>query len=252
MGQAQGISVIPPSGEWVTDRGELLSPVEERMLTEKLRSYADTTSTQIVVVTLQSLDGVPAADYAVELGRRWRVGQEGKDNGAVILVSRDEREAFIATGYGLEGSIPDAIASRIYRNIMVPHFRAGRFHSGISEAADALIAAARGEFAAERVEAPRRRQERGLDGATLFVLMIIAYFILSGVRSGGGGSGGGRRYRRRSGIPPVIIWGGGGGGGFGGGRGGFGGGGGGFGGGGFGGFGGGGGSFGGGGAGGSW
>jgi uncharacterized protein len=245
--RAQQLDVLPPSGAWVTDQGDVLSAAEERLLTDKLRSYSDTTSTQIVIVTLASLGGVPAADYATALGRRWEVGQAGKDNGAVILVSRDDRAVFIATGYGLEGAIPDAVAARIVRNVLIPNFRQGQFYNGLNAAADALIAAARGEYQAERQ--PRTDDGGGIDIATVFVLMVILYFFFTAARRGGGGGrGGGRRYRRRTGLPPVIIWGGGSGGW---GCGGFGGGG--FGGGGFGGgFGGGGGSFGGGGAGGSW
>ncbi len=247
---AQQIDVIPPSGQWVTDRADMLSADEEAALTQKLRTYADTTSTQIVIVTLPGLDGVPIDEYAFALGRRWEVGQAGKDNGAVILVSRDDRGVFIATGYGLEGAVTDAHASRIIRNVVVPSFRQGRFYEGLSGASDAIIAAARGEFESDGPARGARGGEGGLDFATLFVLAIIAFFIFNAVRHGGGGGkggGGGRRYRRSHGGPPILIWGGG----FGGGGGGFGGG---FGGGGFGGggFGGGGGSFGGGGAGGSW
>ena len=243
--QAQQIEVIPPTGEWVTDRGDFLSDSEEQALTQKLRSYQDTTSTQIVIVTLPSLEGNEPADYATALGREWRVGQEGQDNGVVILLSRDDREVFIATGYGLEGAIPDAIASRIVRNVMVPRFREGNFYAGLDAAVDHLVAAARGEFTAEQIQEPEREGEGAFDGASLFVLFIIAYFVLNAIRRGGHGGDGGKKVRRGSrGHGPLIIWGGGFGGGSGGG----------FGGGGFGGggFGGGGGSFGGGGAGGGW
>lgn len=231
--------VIPPSGAWVTDQGDFLTPPEEQALSAKLRSYADTTSTQIVVVTLSTLDGYEASEYATELGRSWGVGQQGQDNGVVILLSREEREVFIATGYGIEGAIPDAIAARIYRNLIVPAFREGQFYSGLDLAVDALVAAAKGEFTAEDVP-----DGEGDGGILLLVIFLVLLFVLINAAKHGGGGGGGKRYRSsRSGIPPVIIWGGGGG--FGGGGGGFGG----FGG---GGFSGGGGSFGGGGAGGGW
>src|SRR5690606_32397824 len=129
--RAQQIDVIPPSGQWVTDRAGLLTPAEVQALTEKLRAYSDTTSTQIVIVTLPDLGGMPVDEYAFALGQRWGVGQAGKDNGVVILVSRDDRQAFIATGYGLEGAITDAHAGRIYRNILVPYFREGQFYAGL-------------------------------------------------------------------------------------------------------------------------
>ena len=237
--RAQGFDVIPPSGLWVTDLGDMMTSSEEQRLTQKLETYNDTTSTQIIVVTLPSLDGIPPADYAVELGRRWGVGQQGQDNGVVILASRNDRKLYIATGYGLEGAIPDIIASRIIQNVMVPSFRQGRFYEGFSLAADALIEAARGEFTA----LPQENIE-GIDPEVLKVLIWIAIVVIILI-SRNRGSGGGRKHRRGNGFP-VIIWGpsmGGsswGGGGFGGG--GFGGGG----------FSGGGGSFGGGGAGGSW
>lgn len=246
---AQQIDVIPPSGRWVTDHGDMLSAAEEQALTQKLQHYQDSTSTQIIVVTLPSLEGHEPADYAVALGRAWGVGQQGQDNGVVLLVSRDDREVYIATGYGLEGAIPDAIAARIVRNVIVPRFRQGNFYLGIDEAVDNLAAAATGEFSADQIRSPDREGEGVFGAATIFVLAIIFIFIINAIRHnrGGGGGDGGRRYRSRRGGPPIIIWGGG----FGGGRGGgFGGGG--FGGGGFGGFSGGGGSFGGGGAGGGW
>lgn len=238
---AQGFDVIEPTGKWVTDLGEMLSSSEERWLAQKLDSYEDTTSTQIVIVTLPSLNGVPEAEYAIALGRKWGVGQEGQNNGIVILASSQDRRIFIAPGYGLEGAIPDALASRIIQNVIFPNFRRGDFYSGFDSGIDALIAAARGEYDA----LPGTNRDT-LDPETVFMLIMLALFLFS-MFSKGGGKSGGKRYRSRRGDFPVILWGpsfgGGSGGGFGGG---------GFGGGGFGGFGGGGGSFGGGGAGGGW
>lgn len=243
VAQAQRIEVIPPSGQWVTDEADLLTPAEEQLLSQKLAAYADTTSTQIVIVTLPTLGGIPAADYAVELGRRWGVGQRAYNNGIVILVAREEREVFIATGYGLEGAVPDALASRIVREVVVPRFRQGDFYGGLSAAVDALIAAAQGEYQAP----PRAPASQGtwMALALLFAFLIVLVFLLSAARNSGRPPGSGsqrvrspyRSYRHHADFPPVIIWGGGGGG---------------FGGGGWGGFSGGGGSFGGGGAGGRW
>lgn len=240
---AQQIEVVPPADRLVNDRAGMLSATEVRQLEQKLRGYADTTSTQIVVVTISSLDGAPASMYATQLGREWGVGQQGQDNGVVILISEGDREVFIATGYGLEGAIPDAIASRIVRNIIRPAFRQGAYFAGLDRASDALIAAARGEFTAAEAE-PEHREDRSFDLANGFILLILLYFVVNGMRRGRRGGGNGGQRRRRDAGGPFIIWGGGGHGGFSGG-GSFGGGGG-----GFGGFGGG--SFGGGGAGGSW
>jgi uncharacterized protein len=249
--------IIAPTGLWVTDNAGMLSESEEQILTERLAKYAAESSVQIVVVTLPDLGGTPAGDYAVELGRLWQVGSADHDNGFVVLVSRDDRQVFIATGYGAEASVPDAVAGRIVRTVIVPNFREGRFFEGLSGAVDRLVEATRGEYQAD---APSRAS--GILVAAIFIglLLLVIFIIVVAVRNARDNDDPSRRRRRRARrerlarrrrIPPVIIWGGGRHrGGFGGGFGGFGGGsGGGFSG---GGFSGGGGSFGGGGAGGGW
>jgi uncharacterized protein len=227
-----------PSGP-VLDQGGLLSPTQEQQLDRKLTAFEDTTSTAIVVVTLQSLNGAPISDYAIELGRAWGVGQDEKDNGVVFLVSRDDRKMFIATGYGVEGALPDAVANRIVERIVTPAFREGQFYAGIDRGTDAIIQATKGEYDASQ-ETRSRSSDDGIPTALIFTILILVYFVGRGFFRGGGKRG--RKSRRRHGDSSVFIWGSGGG--FSGGSGFSGGGG------GFGGFGGG--SFGGGGAGGSW
>ena len=239
--------VPPPSDRLVNDFAEFLEPVEERALERKLQTYADTTSTQIVVVTVQDLGGMDSQEFALEIGRTWGVGQEGRDNGIVFLVSRAERQIRIEVGYGLEGVVPDALASRIIRDVVTPSFKQGQFFAGINAGADLIMAAAAGEFEG-MPSSGGSGNGGGIDPIFLYLAFIFIYFVISGIRNKGGGKGGYRKGRR--GSLPIIFWGGGlhgghRGGGMGGGFGG-----GGFGGGGFGGFGGGG--FGGGGAGGSW
>lgn len=235
---AQRYDFPPRPSEPVLDQGALLSPTEEQRLARKLTAFEDTTSTAIVVVTLQSLNGAPVSDYAIELGREWGVGQGDKDNGVVFLVSKGDRKMFIATGYGVEGALPDAIANRIVERVVTPAFRDGQFYTGIDRGTDAIIQATKGEYDASR-EPRSASSDDGTPMALIFTILILVYFVGRSFFRGGGGKGG--RTSRRHGGGPVVIWGGGGGGGGGGFSGG---------GGGFGGFGGG--SFGGGGAGGSW
>jgi len=227
-----------PSGP-VHDQANLLTYGEHERLAQKLTRFEDTTSTAIVVVTLPSLNGAPISDYAFELGREWGIGQEEKDNGIVLLVSKNDREMFIATGYGVEGALPDAVANRIIERVITPAFRRQAFYAGLDRGTDAIIQATKGEFEADAT------QSASSDGgdipiALLFILLVLAYFVGQSFFRRGGKK---KRRSRRAGDASVIFWGSGGG--FSGGGGGFSGGGG-----GFGGFGGG--SFGGGGAGGSW
>jgi uncharacterized protein len=238
---ARAQPAIPPRPDrLVNDYAGLLAPAEREALERKLVAYDDSTSTQLVVALFPSLEGADAGQFATELGQAWGVGQAASDNGAVILVGVEDRQVFIATGYGLEGAVPDALAGRIVRNEIVPAFRAGQFYRGLDAATTAIMAAAAGEYTA----ADRATGERAPPGA-LVVFVILLIVVIAALSAGrrSGGKGRGRRRRSGWGGPGIVFipggWGGGGwsgGGGFGGG--------------GFGGFGGGG--FGGGGAGGSW
>jgi uncharacterized protein len=205
-------------------------------------AYNDSTSSQIAVVTVASLDGNDIADYSQKLYEAWGIGRKGKNNGILILVAQQEHQARIQTGYGLEGAVPDALAKRIISNTLVPAFRQNQYYAGLDRGTDQLIALAKGEYKADPADArPQGRSDSSGSGMPFWVIIIVLVVIFTMLRNRGGG--GGNRGFGGGFIPPIIF----GGGGFGGGGGGFGGGGGG---GGFGGFGGG--SSGGGGASGSW
>lgn len=233
----------------VNDAAQLLTPDQIASLEAKLVAYDDTTSNQIAVVLVKTLNGLEPNDYATQLGREWGVGGKEFNNGLVILIStgndgQEKRKVYIATGYGLEGAIPDIIAKRIVDREMIPNLQAGNYYRALDEATDALIKAAAGEYKAPEGYRNRGEGEGGIPvGLIIFIIIMVIIFAS---RGGGGRGGGGmlsrRGYRGWNSGPPIFFpggFGGGGGGGFGGGGGG-----------GFGGFGGGG--FGGGGAGGDW
>ncbi len=226
----------------VNDFAGLLSEAQQDALERKLVAFDDSTSTQITVVIVPDLQGYDKADFAQRIGEAWKVGQKGFDNGVVILLKpkteRSRGEAFIATGYGVEASIPDAIAKRIVLRKMIPFFKKGDYYGGLDAAVDEIMARLKGEFSKDD------EQGSGFPVVIFLLIMIVIFIVLTRNSRGGNSSstGSGRGFTSTGG---PFIWGSG----FGGGsRGGFGGGS--FGGGGFGGFGGG--SFGGGGAGGSW
>jgi uncharacterized protein len=224
----------------VVDEAGLLSAQQRESITTALAAHEQKSGQQLVVVTLNSLQGLPIEDYGYQLGRHWGIGQKDKDTGALLIVAPNERVVRIEVGYGLEGELTDAATRLIIENIILPEFRAGRFGQGIVAGTGAVLqilgGAPPGEVAAERQRQPERRRE----AAAAFPLlpMIFLFIFLLAAR-------GGRSRRRRGGwyggFPPIGR-GGFGGGGFGGGGGGFGGGG----------FGGGGGGFGGGGSSGRW
>jgi uncharacterized protein len=236
-------------GSWVNDYAGIFSSAEESALDRKLNEFEYRSSTQIFVVTLADDGGYPADMLAPMIGEQWGVGQQGKDNGLLILVDMQERDVFISTGYGLEEYVPDITAGRIVDHEILPNFKNGQYYKGIDAATEVLISLLDGKFTAEEYKKQTSGSGAGSIGGVIF--MIILFSILFGGRRRSSGMG-------RSNLPLWIALGmlsgsrhGGSWGNFSSGKGGFGGGG--FGGGGFGGFGGGGGgSFGGGGAGGSW
>ncbi|UOQ98423.1 TPM domain-containing protein [Hymenobacter sp. 5317J-9] len=240
---AQNTPPRPNPPRLVNDLAGLMQAGEADALERKLVAYDDSTSSQIAVVTVPTLDGDDVANYAQNLYESWGIGRKGKNNGILILVAQQEHVARIQTGYGLEGAVPDAIAKRIISNTLVPAFRQNQYYAGLDRATDQLIALAKGEYQADPEDArPQRSRGSSGSGFPFWAIIIVMVFIFIMLRNRGGGGGRGNRGFGGGFVPPIIF----GGGGFGGG-GGWGGGGGG---GGFGGFGGG--SSGGGGASGSW
>jgi len=231
---AQEMPARPDPARLVNDFTNTLTPAQQEALEKKLVAIDDSTSTQIAVVIIKSLNGYDVADYNVKLGRAWGVGGKENNNGVVLLIVKEDRKINIATGYGLEGALPDVTCKHIIDERIVPNFKADDYYQGIDEGTDAIIKAVKGEYKVPR----KKNKKRSNDWIGVLAFVIILLSLFSGGR--GGGSYTSRRGVRRFGSPFIFFptGGGGRGGGWSGGGGGFGG------------FGGG--SFGGGGASGSW
>lgn len=234
----QIIKTPPNPARLVNDYANVLTPEQRDALERKLYQFDDTTSNQVVVVIVNSLDGRDVADAAIELGRSWKVGDNKNNNGVVLLISKDDRKLNISPGYGLEKTLPDLVCQQIIQTIIVPNFKGNDYYGGIDRGTDAIIQATKGEFVASA--GYNKRSKKGTPLSRIIFFIIVGVVMLS-LFGGGRGGGGGNLISRR-GLGSLFLLGGG----FGGGSGGFGGGSSG----GFGGFGGG--SFGGGGSSGSW
>lgn len=215
----------PPSPQrLVNDYTNTLTTDQRQALEDKLVAFDDSTSTQVAVVVIPDLSGYEIADYSTKLGRAWGVGGREFNNGVILLIVKDERRLFIATGYGVEGALPDITAKHIIEDVIVPKFKGDDYYRGIDEGTNAIIKAVRGEYSV-------KREKNKIPSKFPFILILIILFIIFG--SGRGGKGGGFMSRRGyRGLAGPIFWGsllggsGGGrssGGGFGGGGGGFGG-----------------------------
>jgi len=193
---------IPALSGRVVDQAGILTSSEESRLTTKLKDLEDKTSIQLVVVTLSSLRGSPIEDWGLALGRTWGIGQKGKDNGALLIVAPNDRELRIEVGYGLEGTLPDATASTIIRNVIVPRFKSGDMADGISDGVDAIIAVLTGsgeEFVSSRVAAIGQTLSQWTP--VLFIGLFVILIVVGQLRRGfrGAGRNSGRYYRNSSG-----------------------------------------------------
>ena len=239
---------FPPLTGRVVDQANIMTPESRSELETKLKDLEDKSGIQLVVATVKSLQGGDIETYANELFRAWKLGQAQKNNGVLLLIAPNEHRVRIEVGYGLEGTLTDALSSVIISSAIVPRFKAGDFSGGISRGVDGIISVLSGDTSDWQRKVEVRQDDPESDFDKLFpilfflLILFICWYLIRNAGGGGPSSGG---TARRAG-PLFIPYGGSswGGGGFGGG---------GFGGGGFGGgFGGGGGSSGGGGASGGW
>ncbi|MBT8204509.1 MAG: TPM domain-containing protein [Eudoraea sp.] len=187
----------------VYDYIELLSPSEKSTLEQKLIGYSDSTSTQIVVAIINSTEGENINYLGAQWGQKWGIGQEGKDNGILILLAEGDRRVAINTGYGVEANLTDAMSRRIIDRRIIPEFKSGDYYGGLNAGADAIFEVLTGEFEEER----SFRESRDFPfGAILpFIIFVVIIIILSSRNRGG--RGGGRRGGRKKGLDlwDIII-----------------------------------------------
>ena len=195
---AQNIPPVPNPPRLVNDFVGMLSTGEIQSLERKLVEFDDTTSNQIAVVVVKTVEPYDMNTFATKLGREWGIGHEGKNNGIVVLWATEDRKIYIAQGYGLEGALPDAYAKRIVDRIIIPFFRDSRFYEGLDKGTDAIMQYTSGEFEAEP-------DELGEFPLWAFILMVILIFLILRAISKGGRGGGGGGMRRSSAWPYTTY-----------------------------------------------
>lgn len=188
---AQDIPQKPNPPRFVNDLvGGLLSQGEIDQLERKLKAYNDSTSTQVAIVIVKSVQPYDISEYAVKLGREWGIGQKGKNNGVVFLWAPGDRKIFIATGYGAEGGLTDAYSKRIIEQVVKPNFKQLRYYQGLDEATNSIFKYLSGEFDAEPTE-------EGDLGDAIFAIIFFGIIVLIILymfgKMGGGSKGGGNR-----------------------------------------------------------
>ncbi len=184
----------------VNDFVGILSSSERTQLEQKLRAYNDSTSTQITIVIVKTTEPYPIGDFAFQVGRKWGVGQQGKNNGLVLAWATQTRKIYIATGYGVEGAVPDAIAKRIISNTIVPAFKQEQWYQGLDAATTEIIQRLQGEYKGD----PKSNSDD--EGAgTFFIVLIVFLIIIFIIARKNRGGGGNNRNRGGGWGGPVFL-----------------------------------------------
>ena len=211
VGAVVGQPTFPALTGRVVDQASLLDAAARSRLEAKLKELEAKTTTQLVVVTLASLGGYDIADYGYQLGRHWGIGQKGTNNGALLIVAPNERKVRIEVGYGLEGTLTDAVSRLIIDQAILPRFRAKDFQGGIERGVDDIVQVLSGDAAdfkqraAERESRPSGGEGFGLFTFVLIILMIWLFIYLQRAQQQGGGRRRSRWGPAVGGIPPGGV-----------------------------------------------
>jgi uncharacterized protein len=168
---------VPPLTGYVNDYGGMISPQVKSQIESELSAFEKTDSTQVVILTIPSLEGEVLEEFAIKAGEAWKIGQKGKDNGVIIVVSKGDKKIRIEVGRGLEGKLTDLMAGRIIDLVVKPRFKRGDYDGGLHAGVAAIIDATRGEF---KAEPSRRQQKRGSSSLVTFLIFAAVGIIVLG------------------------------------------------------------------------
>lgn len=171
----------------VYDYANVLSADEKAQLEEKLIRYSDSTTTQIVVITIESLKGEDIGILTPKWGHAWGIGgTEKNDNGVIILLAKAEKKIWISAGYGLEDRLTAGIGGEITRNIIIPEFKAGSYYKGLDKGTDALFDVFKGKYKGERKQS---KKDKNIPILPIIIIVFIILALISRNKKDGGNSG---------------------------------------------------------------
>lgn len=182
---------VPKLKARVNDYANILTDPEEKQLEKKVEQHDLETSNQLAVLTINSLEGESLEEYSLKVAETWGVGQKEKDNGVLILISKDDRKIRIETGYGVEGALPDGMCGLIISNEMTPKFKQGNYYAGVDAAIDKIILAIKGEYNPEPKKSSGETDAGGILIMYGIVMLIAGFFgiihpIIGGIIGGVG------------------------------------------------------------------
>ena len=169
----------------VYDYANVLNANEKSQLEEKLIKYSDSTSTQIMLITIESLKGEDVSQLATKWAHTWGLGQAKEDNGVIILLAKKEKKIAINPGYGLEDRLTAGIGGEIIRNIIIPEFKAGSYYKGLDKGTDALFDVFKGKYKGTR----KQNKKNDFPIVPIVIIVIILLVLISRNKNDGGNSG---------------------------------------------------------------
>lgn len=192
----------PSTQTSVYDYANLLNTSQKRNLEQKLIRYSDTTSTQIVTIIIESTKGEDINYLAANWGEKWGIGQKGKDNGIVLLLSRGDPKVTIQAGRGSEARLTDLMATQIIESLIIPEFKKGNYYAGLDAGTEGIFKALTGEFKENGQRKKRTSKSSSFAKIIPFIIFLIIFLIL---RGRGGGKGGGRRSASGALLDVLIL-----------------------------------------------
>jgi uncharacterized protein len=171
------LPALPNPPKLVTDFAGMLTPAQVESLEQKLKMFNDSSTNEIAIVTVNNLADRDVETYANELYRAWGIGGKKNNNGVLVLVAKDDRKSRIEVGYGLEGALPDLIASEIIRYDMNPNFKQGNFYQGLDAATDNIIAATKNEYQADP-NMPVQTDDSGIPVIAILLMFLLFFLFL--------------------------------------------------------------------------
>lgn len=188
---AQAQFTIPEKPSFQTsvyDYAKILNENQKIQLEEKLIKYSDSTTTQIVFISIDDLKGEDIGLLAPKWAHTWGIGQKDKDNGVILLMSKNDREIWISPGYGVEDRLTAGITGEIVRNEIIPEFKAGDYNAGLNKGVDAIFRVLTGKYKGTRIEDAEDFSPL-MFFLILFIILILIIIISKSKNNGGGNTG---------------------------------------------------------------
>lgn len=196
------IPEVPKFQTSVYDYANVLNANEEKILEDKLVHFSDSTTTQIVIITIDDLKGEDVGVLATNWGQKWGIGLGKEDNGIIILVAKNDRKISIRNGYGLEQFLTAGTTGEIIRNVIAPEFKAGSYFNGLDAGTTAIFDVIKGTYKGKRIE---NKESNPLPFIVFFIILILIFILIAKNKNNGGGNNGSGKFGGPDILDMIIL-----------------------------------------------